>query len=409
MNKISISIFILFVSVFHCLAQKNNEYKNYYRAVLTTPGGELPFQLSLSEVTNARSGEIYNGEEEIPIQVLRIDTDSIQILSTVFNTEIRAKFSENTEQLSGYWYDHSRPGNYYLPFNAVQANNVLPYRFLENPKPPKSDISGKYDAIFKDKSSTDSAIGVFKQYGNLLSGTFLTTTGDYRFLEGEVSVDSFFLSTFDGSHAYLFKGKIHDDGTLTCNYWSGKHYHATIKMKRNENAHLPDASKLTYLKEGYSTVDFSFPDENGEMISMKDEQFKNKPVVILISGSWCPNCMDEASFMSEIEETYKSSDLKIISLQFERQTDSVNFKKNISKLRSHFGIEYPMLNAGPTKNASSALPMLNQVLGFPTTIILNRSHNVVHIYTGFSGPATGDLFVEYQKEFHAIMKEILTN
>jgi len=43
---------------------------------------------------------------------------------------------------------------------------------------------------------------LFKQTKNKLTGTFLTTTGDYRYLDGIVTGDSLKLSTFDGAHAY---------------------------------------------------------------------------------------------------------------------------------------------------------------------------------------------------------------
>jgi thiol-disulfide isomerase/thioredoxin len=293
-----------------------------------------------------------------------------------------------------------------LPFNAELVSENK-YRFQNMPLPPIANISGTYDAVFTDENGIDSTVGIFKQSGNHLTGTFLTKTGDYRFLEGEVSADSFFLSAFDGSHAFLFKGKIHDEVTLTGHFWSGKHYHATFTAKRNDQAKLPDAKKLTYLKEGYTKIDFRFPDENGKMVSLTDEQFTNKPVILLITGSWCPNCMDEAAYMSQVEETYRNTDLRIVTLQFERQTDPLHFASNMARLRNHFGIEYPMLNAGSNRNAGTALPMLNQVMGFPTTIILDRDHEVVEIHTGFSGPATGDIFLEYQKNFEALLDNLL--
>lgn len=386
------------------------------RATLSTPGGELPFILIVNTTlphpefgtTETKvAGEILNGNEVINFEIKNTEPeDSLRIQLPVFNTELVIKLSDKSGD--GYWYDHSRPGNYFLPFHMESfAENEKAYRFHKNPLPPKANISGRYDAIFKDESSVDSAVGIFEQDGNHLTGTFLTTTGDYRFLEGDVSADSFFLSTFDGSHAFLFKGKIQDDGTLTCDYWSGKHYHATIAMRRNENAHLPDARSLTHLKDGYTKLDFSFPDENGNTVSLQDEQFANKPVVVLITGSWCPNCMDEASYMSEVEEKYKNTNLKIVALSFERQTGAASFKTNIGRLKAHFGIEYPFLNAGSNKNASAALPMLDHVMGFPTTIILNKQHEVVEIYTGFSGPATGQLFVDYQKEFEHLLDKLL--
>jgi hypothetical protein len=118
--------------------------------------------------------------------------------------------------------------------------------------------------------------------------------------------------------------------------------------------------------------------------------------------------MDETSYMSEVEEKYKNKDLAIVALSFERQPDPQNFKININRLKNYFGINYLHLNAGLPKNASDALPMLNRVMGFPTTIILNKKHEVAEIYTGFSGPATGQLFLDYQKDFEELIDALLT-
>lgn len=416
--------FLFFSTGFCQNTTQLTQIHSVWRAALITPGGELPFLLTLNNYKGRfqfNSGEIQNGNEIINISAWyfayldttdfseRGYTDSFSLEFPVFNTEIITKMSKTREVINGFWFDHSRPGNYYLPFHAeLIPENEKIYRFIKNPLPAKKNISGRYDAIFKDESSTDSTVAIFEQKENHLTGTFLTTTGDYRFLEGEVSADSFYLSAFDGSHAFLFKGKINDDGTLSGGYWSGKHYHANFTAVKNENAKLPDPKKLTYLKEGYSKMEFSFPDENENLISLEDERFKNKVVVIQITGSWCPNCMDETSYMSEVAEKYKNKDLAIVALSFERQPDPQNFKINIDRLKNHFGIDYLYLNAGLPKNASDALPMLNHVMGFPTTIILNKKHEVAEIYTGFNGPATGQLFLGYQKDFEELIDALLT-
>jgi hypothetical protein len=51
------------------------------------------------------------------------------------------------------------------------------------------------------------------------------------------------------------------DGTLSDDYWSGKTYHDTWVTRNNEAAELPDPAGLTYLKEGYDKLYFSFPYE----------------------------------------------------------------------------------------------------------------------------------------------------
>ncbi len=170
---------------------------------------------------------------------------------------------------------------------------------------------------------------------------------------------------------------------------------------------MPDPKSLTYIKDGNSKFEFAFPDENGKMVSLNDEQFKNKVIIVLITGTWCPNCMDETSYMSEVEEKYKGADLEIIALSFERKPDAQTFRSNIEKERLYFGIDYTILNAGLPKDATSVLPMLNKVMGFPTTIILNKQHEEVEIYTGFSGPATGEIFVEFRKNFEELIDKLL--
>lgn len=379
--------------------------EQYFRGTLTTPGGDLIFFFSIDKNT---AGEPFkytleNGVETIAGTISK-KADSLVMSSPIFNSAIIAKFNSNNNTLSGKWYDYSRTGNYFLPFSAVVITEKI---YFNNMAAPVADIGGRYAAKFIDGDVIDNTVGIFMQKGNQLSGTFLTTTGDYRMLNGYVQGDDFYLAAFDGSHAFVFKGKILENNTLSGYFYSGKHYAAPFIAAKNDNAVLPDPKSLTFLKPGYEKIAFSFPDENGNMVSLNDKRFENKAVVIQITGSWCPNCMDETSYLSEVEEKYKNKDLAIVALSFERQTDPLKFKENIARLKTHFGVDYLYLNAGLPATASDALPMLNKVMGFPTTIILNKNHEVVEIYTGFSGPATGDLFVQYQQDFEAILNKLV--
>ena len=72
------------------------------------------------------------------------------------------------------------------------------------------------------------ALAEFEQTGDKLTGSFITPSGDYRFLEGIVTGDSLKLSTFDGSHAYTFYAKIASAQKIT-----GGVYLAGYSGKRN--------------------------------------------------------------------------------------------------------------------------------------------------------------------------------
>ena len=119
----------------------------------------------------------------------------------------------------------------------------------------------------------------------------------------------------------------------------------------NAKAGLPDPYKLTGLKEGYSELDFSFPDVNGQKISPKDEKFKNKVVIVAIGGTWCPNCVDEASFLAPWYKANHERGVEIISIQYERQADPDFVKKVLTRMRSKYDIQYDQVFGGIADNS----------------------------------------------------------
>jgi len=377
-----------------------------WRAELETPGGPLPFHFELTPDSGGYVFTLLNGDERLATTEVRIEGDDFGVKLPVFHSAIQATISPDAQCLSGQYRDYSRGENYALPFSARAG---VQYRFLKHPDTPQFNISGKWATQFVTKSEAYEAIGVFSQNGSRLQGTFLTATGDYRFLEGDVSGNQFFLSTFDGTHAYLFKGVIESDSSLSGTLFSGNHWQETFTAVRNDSARLPDAEKLTYLKPGYDSVYFCFPDAAGDTICSSDSRFNNKITIVQIMGTWCPNCMDESAFLAELYAQYHPLGLEIIALAFERETSPQSAAKNFEKLKNHFGIHYPILLAGSSNKteASNALPMLNAVIAFPTLILLDRNKQVIAIHTGFNGPATGQLFVDFTGDFRQKIEQLL--
>lgn len=373
-----------------------------YRVALDLNNGvELPF---LMEVTSATTAKVYNAEEVIEIDEITYENDSVYIKTPIFQAYLVAKINE----------DGSLAGNYvkealkrYVPFEATQSS----VRFETN-EPAISDVSGNWEAVFSPDSEEDKYIakGIFKQTGNKVTGTFETTTGDYRFLEGVVSGNELNLSTFDGAHAFMFTATV-TDSTMTGMFYSGNHWQEPFTAKRNPNYELPDANSLTYLKEGYDKVAFSFPDANGNQVSLEDDRFKEKVVLVQLMGTWCPNCLDESKYLSKYYQEHQDDGLEIVALAFEYvKTDDQAFK-NIQRLQERIGITYPILLAQTgTSNKAKAqekLPMLNQVLSYPTTIFIDKRGQVRKIHTGFNGPATGEKYTQFTTEFETFVGELL--
>jgi len=253
-------------------------------------------------------------------------------------------------------------------------------------------------------------VGVFEQKGSRVTGTVLTVTGDYRYLDGQVTGNEFRLSSFSGSAPVVLQGKINSDGTLTGEF---RYIRGAFPLtgKKNDNAKLPDLYSLTYLKPGYKKLDFTFPDLNGKAVSLADAKYKDKVVIVTILDSWCPNCIDETAFLAPWYKANKGRGVEIIGLAFERKNDPNFVKTALTRLINRYDVQYDILFAGVAdkKVASDALPALNKVLAFPTTLILDRQGNVDQIHTGYTGPATGKYYDEYVAEFNQTIDKLLRN
>ena len=101
--------------------------------------------------------------------------------------------------------------------------------------------------------------------------------------------------------------------------------------------------------------------------------------------------------------------LEIVSLMFEHFGDFEQAAAATRRFRDRFNIEYATLIAGTSDrdDAAQALPQLNGVFAYPTTIWVDRSGRVRKIHAGFAGPATGIHYDELVSEFTEFTRELL--
>jgi thiol-disulfide isomerase/thioredoxin len=339
---------------------------------------------------------IRNDEERIKVTDIRYsDSGFVMIQMPVFSTYFKVQNYGN--KLSGYWVNPEKK-DYKIPFDAK-------YKGKKNQSVKKSksafNLAGKWEVTFSPgKASSYKAVGLFKQEKNKLGGTFLTETGDYRFLEGQIKNNKMTLSCFDGAHAFLFKASVQNDSLSDGIFFSGTHWNEPWTAVRNDSFKLRNADSLTFLKAGYDKLEFRFVDENGDSISLNDKKFNNKAIIVQIMGSWCPNCMDETVFLVELYKKYQKEGLEIIAIDYEIRNDFEVFKKNIKKLRDDLGVSYTCLFGGTSKKSESqkTLPMLNGISSYPTTIYIDKNGNIQKIQTGFNGPGTGIMYSKYRIE-----------
>ncbi|WP_378176067.1 peroxiredoxin family protein [Aquimarina sp. SS2-1] len=363
---------------------------------------ELPF---LFEVFDDQTIKMFNAEEVIDVDEVRIQGDSIFINFPVFEGYVAAKFQDSLT-ISGSFIKESL--DRVVPFKGTFG---VKDRFDITSK-PLANVEGNWEAVFSKEVPEDRYIakGIFKQNGNVVTGTFRTTTGDYRFLEGVLNNNQLELSAFDGAHAFLFTAEV-TDSTMNGHFYSGNHWKEPFTAIRNDEFKLPSEDSLTFIKEGYDKLAFSFPDEKGKMVSLDDDLFKGKVTMVQVMGTWCPNCMDETKYYVDYYKKNKEKDVAFVALAFEYAKTPEKAFKSIERLRSKLNVEYPILLAqygtSNKEKAQEKLPMLNHILSYPTTIFIDKKGKVRKIHTGFNGPATGEKYVTFKNEFENFVNQLL--
>ncbi len=400
-------LLILVAGVMACNPQKHKiVLDGVWIGKISMQNKETPFKMQIDESDEGKiTAIIINGEEQIPLDEITREDDSLHIPLHVF--DISLDLAIHNSALSGIYTKHYEE-DYALPITFHKGDEKF---ILVNEDEAPSDFSGKWEVTFIEPKEQDTinAIGIFEQNENEVSGTFLTPTGDYRYLTGSADKNTLKLSTFDGNHAYLFEASLQEDSTLIGDFYSGKDWYESWTAFKNEKAKLPSPDSLTYLKRGYDNINFSFPNLENEKVSLSDEPYKDKVVILQIFGTWCPNCMDETKFLSNWYDNNKDRGVEIIGLAYEQKDDFDYAKKRIEKMIGKWNVNYDFLIAGTSdkEEASKTLPMLSEVISFPTMIIIDKDGEVVNIHTGFSGPGTGKYYDEFVTNFNQKMDVLL--
>jgi len=342
----------------------------------------LNFNFTIASTDSASYNFVINNAGNVvEAKLITLSPDSFKVEMPVFANYL--VFSLKTGKMEGL-YINPDAEDYRLPFHAeLSIENRYPLAKL-NP-----GLVGNYRLDFNpDTDEQNSALANFRIDGEKVYASVMTETGDYRFLEGGISNGLAQVSTFDGGFLYYFTFNTGD--TLEGRFYSGRNYSAPFKAYRDSSFTLRNADSLTFMKEGYESFAFSFPNLQGDTLSLGDPRFTGKPVIVQIMGSWCPNCLDESLYLKEQSNKYHEEGLEVVGLTFERARDYETALKRATKMERDLELPYPILLAGATRTdkAAELLPMLNHVMSYPTAIYLNRQHKVVKIHTGFAGPGT---------------------
>lgn len=410
MRKIFLTMCFLTSATLCTVAQTNLKAGRWTAALSREDGHNIPIQILVESQNGKQAIYIINGSEKLKAEGLEIEGDSLIIRMPVFESYIKAELSNNNK-LNGKWVKGGSDKDLVVPFeaHAIESAEKAATNFGTQ-KSTSTNLTGKWKIeLTKPDQTKRPAIGNLTQKGNLLSGSVLTPTGDYRYMAGVVEGDSFTLSTFDGINALLFEGEI-TDGKLTGNFYSSLSPSESWIAIRDEMVTL--TAPVTTVKEGSDgKLAFTYLDLDGKKVSLQSDRYKNKVVIIQLMGSWCPNCMDEMAFLSNYYSKNKDRGVEVIALAYELTTDVERSRKSLQKFQKQFKVEYPILNTGvkvgDIDRTQKTLPQLTEIKVFPTTIILDKDGVIQEINTSFYGPGTGAYYTAYKNKFEKIVNSLL--
>ncbi len=376
-----------------------------WRATLASPGGAITFGLDLEESEGGLRAVLVNGAERQPAGLLEEAGEQVRFELPPYRSAVVATPDPDGRGLTGYWERDVGEGPVpLLPFAAVAGTDARPPALPDATTPGR--LSGTWRVRFE--GDEDDAIGLFQvEATGRASGTFLTTLGDYRYLSGWFDGAALRLACFDGAHAFLFEASLNDAGDLSGDFWSRDSFHTTWTATRDEGAKLPDDFTLTRWAEGEDLEALTFPDVEGERRTLGELLPAESAGLLVVFGTWCPNCNDLTATLVELQRRYP--DLRIVGVAFELGSDPVKHREAVRGYIDHHGIEYPVLIGGSASKAlaSEALPILDRVRAYPTTVFLERGRRPAAVHTGFSGPATGQRYEALVARFESEIQTLI--
>lgn len=369
-------------------------------ATVNVNGVQIPFRFELSVDGDNATGIFFNGDEPLPSSSGRLSSGSLLLNWDHFAAKLEATVRDGV--LEGQYVRQGSTERSVYPFHAK------PYSPVQTSPDTGPSIGGVWQIPTKSPKGELAWRLIVQQSGAQVSASILRVDGDTGALTGTYRDGKFVLSHFSGLRPNLLEITLQKDGSLDI-LQNGKTKLTALRWDKARAQGLPeptDPTKHTTVKDPGESFRYSFPDLDGHLVTNNDARFRGKVVLVNITGSWCPNCHDEAPFLVELYRKYHKQGLEIVALSFE-EADQL---KNPTRLRAFikkYGIEYTVLLGGEPSEAKEKLTQAVNWNAWPTTFILGRDGLVRSVHAGFPSSATGDLHRQAKAEFAGEVEKLL--
>lgn len=367
-------------------------------AAVVVNGLEIPFRFEIAGSGSNVSGWFFNGDEKVLSTGGKFENGSLVLNFDHYATALEASLVNG--RLAG---TYNRASGFY-PF---YAKRFAPSTAFPNEVPA---IDGLWQIGGVRSNKGESAWRfIVRQSGAEVTAAILRVDGDTGALAGTYRNGKFVISHFSGARPLVLELTPQQDGSLEIVRNRGEKMIAVraSEAKLKDVPEPTDPSRHSSVKDPTEPFKFSFPDITGKVLSNTDERFRNKVVIVSISGSWCPNCHDEAPFLAELYRKYQSKGLEIVALSFEEEAQKAKGYPRLLAFNKRYGIEYPVVLAGEQADLAEKVPQIHNLNSFPTTIFLGRDGLVRGVHAGFAGAASGVFHDNAKEEITATVERLL--
>ena len=356
---------------------------------------EVPFVFEIVGDGPTLKASFFNGEQRITSTAAQIDGSAVTFTFAQYGSKVQTTLADGV--LTG---EYLRATGKPFPFKAARAAAA--------PATVKApSIDGSWVTTAKSNKGETAWRFIAKQKGAQVSATILRVDGDTGTLTGSYKDGKFVLSHFSGARPLLLEVTPGADGTLTL----VQNKTTELKAVREESAAAKtmtpaDPTRHTSVKDPNEPFRFAFPDLTGKVVTNTDPAFAGKVVFVSIGGSWCPNCHDEAPFLSSLYKRYHAKGLEIVTLSFEEGEQL----KNPVRLRAFiktYGIDWTVLIPGEPDQLNEKIPQGVNLNAFPTTFILGRDGRVRAVHAGFPSPGSGEFYTKAEHEITEQVERLL--
>jgi thiol-disulfide isomerase/thioredoxin len=367
-------------------------------AAVVVNGLEIPFRFEIGGGGSAITGSFFNGDEKVTSTGGKFENGTLTLNFDHYATQLEAGLVNG--RLAGVY---NRAQGFY-PF---YARKFTPSNVFPNEVP---QIDGLWTIGNVNSNKGEAAWRfIVRQSGAEVTAAILRVDGDTGALAGTFRNGKFIVSHFSGARPLVLELTPQQDGTLEI-VRNRTEKMVAIKdadAKLKGVAEPTDPSRHSSVKNPTEPFKFAFPDVTGKIVSSSDARFQGKVVIVGIGGSWCPNCHDEAPFLSELYTNYKDKGLEIVELSFEEEAQKAKGYPRLAAFNKRYGVNYTVLLAGDQADVAEKVPQIHNLNSFPTTIFIGRDGLVRAVHAGFAGAVSGVFHENAKEEITATVERLL--